>query len=385
VYLIQSTWLIGYNKEIDVNPKINKDRLINTFLDLCRIDSISKDERGVADYIISKIGDKYDVFEDDIGATIGGNTGNLYIYIPGNGDPIMFSAHMDTVGPVGGIEPVLGDDGIIRSAGDTILGGDDKIALAAFLEMLELLDSISNHRPIELVITVGEEIGLLGAYNFDVSLIKSEFGFIIDTSQPPGNAVNAAPGSEILKADFKGKASHAGIAPERGISALRAAAKAISGMELGRIDNETTANIGIMKSGNATNIIPEKAHIEGEIRSHNPNKLLSQKKHMNDCMREAAEEIGADVEIEWEHAYAAYNIPENSPSIALLKKADEKLGLPFKLLPGGGGSDGNVFNEKGLECIVLGCGMNDVHSTDENVSVEDLVDIARLVIELIKP
>lgn len=364
---------------------INKDRLLNTFIELCRIDSLSKDERGVADYIKSKIGERFEVVEDATGNIIGGNTGNLYVYVPGTGDPIMFSGHMDTVGPVGNIEPILGEDGIIRSAGDTILGGDDKVALAALLEMLELIDSIPDHRPVELVVTVAEEIGLLGAYNFDVSLIKSNFGYIIDTSQPPGNAVNAAPGSEILKANFVGKAAHAGIAPEKGISALRAAARAISAMKLGRIDYETTTNIGIMNSGNATNVIPEKAHIEGEIRSHNTDKLLSQKYHMNDCMQKAAEEVGAKVEIEWEYAYAAFKIPEDSASISLLKKADEALGLPFELLPGGGGSDGNVFNEKGIECVVLGCGMNDVHSTDENVAVKDLNDIARLVVELIKP
>ncbi|MCP4231884.1 MAG: M20/M25/M40 family metallo-hydrolase [bacterium] len=364
---------------------IIKDRLLTTFLELCRIDSISKDERAVADYVISKIGDKYDVNEDAAGSKIGGNAGNLYVYIPGIGEPVMFCAHLDTVGPVGAIEPVLGDDEIIRSAGDTVLGGDDKVALAALLELTEIIDDIPNHRPAEMVITVAEEIGLLGAYNFDVSLIKSKFGFVIDTSQPPGNAVNAAPGSEILKADFTGKAAHAGISPEKGISALRAAARAISEMKLGRIDNETTANIGIMESGSAINVIPEKAHLEGEIRSHNPDKLVSQKEHMNGCMREAANGIGADVETEWEHAYTAYIIPKDTPSITLLKEVDDKLGLPFELLPGGGGSDGNVFNEKGIECIVLGCGMNDVHSTDENVSVKDLNDITRLVVELVKP
>ncbi len=364
---------------------INEEHLLKTFLELCRIDSLSKDERAVADYIKSKIGDKLEIIEDATGNQIGGNTGNLYIYVPGTGDPIMFSAHMDTVGPVGNIEPILDDDGVIRTAGDTVLGGDDKVALAAFLEMLELIDGIPDHRPVELVITVAEEIGLLGAYNFDVSLIKSDLGYIIDTSQPPGNAVNAAPGSEILKADFVGKAAHAGIAPEKGINALQAAARAISGMKLGRIDEETTANIGIMESGNATNIVPEKAHLEGEIRSHDSGKLITQKEHMTTRLRDAAEKIGAKVKIEWKHAYAAFKIPEEAASITRLKKADDTLGLPFELLPGGGGSDGNVFNEKGLECIVLGCGMNDVHSTDENVAVKDLNDIARLVVELVKP
>ncbi len=363
---------------------INQDRLLETFLDLCRIDSLSKNERGVADYIKAKIGEKLDIFEDAAGDTIGGNAGNLYIYIPGTGEPIFFSAHMDTVGPTGNIEPVLGDDGIIRSAGDTVLGGDDKVALAALIELTELLDEISDRRPVELVITVAEEIGLLGAYNFDASLIKSKYGYIIDTSQPPGNAVNAAPGSEILNADFVGKASHAGIAPEKGISALRAAARAISGMKLGRIDNETTANIGILNSGNAINIIPEKAHLEGEIRSHDESKLKAQKEHMDTCLREAADDDGTAISVNWEHAYASYRIPDNAPSIEILRKADEKLGLPFKLLPGGGGSDGNVFNEKGIECIVLGCGMNDVHSTEENVAVKDLYDITRLVVELVK-
>jgi tripeptide aminopeptidase len=265
------------------------------------------------------------------------------------------------------------------------LGADDKVALAALLELAEIIDDIPDHRPVEFVITVAEEVGLLGAYSFDVSLIKSKFGFIIDTSQPPGTAVNAAPGSEILKADFTGKAAHAGINPEKGVSALRAAARAISDMKLGRVDKSTTANIGILNSGTAINVVPEKAHVEGEIRSHNPDKLVAHKEHMDGCMLKAAKEIGADVTIQWKYAYSAYKIPEDAVPIALLKEADKRLGLPFELYAGGGGSDGNVFNEKGIECIVLGCGMKDVHSTDESVSVKDLIDVARLVLELAKP
>lgn len=363
---------------------VNRERVIDTFMELCSIESPSKKERSIADYLKNKFKGYYQVLEDDTGRKIGGETGNLYVYIPGTGEPILLSGHMDTVVPTAGVKPILGSDGIIRSAGDTILGADDKIALAAFLELVHLLTDIPEHRPVEIVMSVAEEIGLLGAYNFDTGRLKSKIGFVFDTSQPPGTAVNAAPGSEVLKAEIRGCASHAGIAPEKGINALQAAARGIAAMRLGRIDFETTANIGILESGLATNIVPEKAHFEGEIRSHNTEKLLAQKEHMNACIIKGAEDIEAEAEIEWEKAYSAFKIGEDALPVQTLKKADDVLGLEYGLFAGGGGSDANVFNEKGIECIVLGCGMKDVHSTKENVSVEDLLDVADLTATLIR-
>jgi len=362
---------------------IEKKRLRDTFLDLVRISSPSRKERSVADYVTERVGGRYELIEDDAAGKVKGDTGNILVRVPGDGAPVLLSAHMDTVVPCDGVEPKI-RSGCVVSAGDTILGADDKCAIAAFLEFLEVADTVSNRRPVELLFTVCEEVGLLGAKHFDYSLLKSKTGYVFDASEPPGRAVTSAPSSDVLTVVIHGRAAHAGIEPEKGVSAVQIASAAIAEMKLGRIDHETTANIGEIEGGKAVNIVPAEAKVKGEVRSHDDEKLAAHVEHITKRLEEAAEHFGGSAEINWEPAYKRYAIPDDAPVVARFTNVCKRLGLETALVPGGGGSDANTFNVHGIESIVLGCGMENPHTTDERISLASLEKLAKLAVELAK-
>jgi len=362
--------------------------LLETFLELVRIDSESGNERAVCDFIKKKIGGfASGIIEDDTGLKIDGNCGNLLLHIAGNcsGAPvILLNAHMDTVKPGVGIIPVIDGD-VIRSSGETVLGADDKAGLAVIIELVRILkEENRRHGDLQLVITVSEEKGLLGARNLDRTLLKSDFGFSLDCAGPAGTIYNSSPSHDNLKAIILGRAAHAGMEPEKGISAIRVASLAVSRMKLGRIDFETTANIGIIHGGLAVNIIPDTAILEGEARSHNPEKLKRQLDGMSEALHSAALECGAEVDVEISHEYSSYNIDESSPPIDLMKRAALSMNITPSVKASGGGSDANIMNEYGIQIVPIGTGMRKCHTKEETLSISELEEILKWVLAAVE-
>jgi tripeptide aminopeptidase len=299
---------------------------------------------------------------------------------------------MDTVGPAEGVQPVL-RDGVFTSAGETILGADDKAGIAEIIEALDVVrEQGIEHCPIEVVITVCEEVGLLGAKHLDFGRLSARRGFALDT-QGVDRLIRTAPAANKMRFEITGRESHAGIAPEKGISAIAVAARGIAAMRLGRIDHETTANIGSIHGGQATNIIPRGVVLEGEARSHDEAKLAAQTEHMIDCLNEAArqaeqvidgERVQVTVGREIVSDYPRMAVAEDSPVVRLASQAAERLERSLAIRDGGGGSDANIFNGFGIETVILGTGMTRVHSVEESVSVADMVRVAELLVEIIR-
>lgn len=359
--------------------------MINTLLELLKIDSPARCERQVADYLIKyfeKLGYKLD--ED--------STGNLYLYIPppkflvggyieGKGEPIAFLSHMDTVSSTKGLEPVVTDTHI-RSNGKTILGADDKAGIALMCELVRRLDK--NCHPIELIFTVCEEIGLLGIKNIDYSKIKSRMAFVLDSGGPVGTIVTRAPSLERIDITVKGKSAHAGAEPEKGINAIAIAAKAISNIKQGRIDKETTLNIGKIQGGTATNIVPDLVVVEGEARSFNPGTLGSQVQDLETKFQSAADEFGGSIDFKHRLSFSTFNLDKDSPPVRLAVSAAERLGINYNITYTGGGSDANILNSYGIQSAGLGIGVFDAHTDRENVSLNDLYKGLEWLIEIVR-
>lgn len=367
---------------------IQEQRLVDAFLAYVRIDSPSFQERQLADFVrpqLEKLG--FTVYEDDAGAKIGGNCGNLYAHLPGSLDlpPLLFAAHLDTVEPSRGKKPLVREDGIITSSGDTVLGADDLAALAAILEAVRSIQEAGRpHRPLELFISVAEEQHLLGARHMEPERLSARQAYVLDTDGLPGLAINRAPGNITMTFQIQGKAAHAGMKPEEGINAIDVAARGISAMRLGRLDPETTANIGgIEGGGQATNIVAEKCRVRAECRSQDMDKMNAQADHMIACMQEAADQYGAKLDVDRVLTYVPYAVSEDSPVMVRFNKACQALGLSCQATGGGGGSDNNVLVLHGIEGLVLATGMTNCHSVNEQISIRDLVDTARLVEQLI--
>ena len=367
---------------------INDQRLLDCFIDLVRIKSLTYDERGVADYIKKTLGLlDVDITEDGTGAKIGGNTGNVIVRMSGDEgmSPVLLAAHMDTVEPADGVEPRI-DNGVISSSGGTILGADDKAGCAVMIELLRVLDEDRvDHPPIEAVFTVAEEKGLKGAYHLDIDALKARTGFVMDGDGPTGIIITKAPFQDYFKTKFTGKAAHAGVEPERGISAIEAASKAISNMRLGRIDDETTANIGVINGGRAINIVADETVIEGEARSHSISRLKLQVEHMKECVAGAAKETGAGYDIDIVRLYDGFSFRSEDTLVKAVIKAAERSGADPRLMTSGGGSDTNVFNKAGIESLNISCGQQRVHTTEESIAVIDMVKAVRMLEMLLRP
>lgn len=365
---------------------INKERLLNTFLDYVRIDSESRDEKAMAERLcadLAAIG--CEIYVDNTMDKTGSNTGNVYATLPGTapGEPILLCAHMDTVVPGVGVEPVV-EDGIIRSKGDTILGADDKSGVAAIVEGLRaVVEQNISHPTVEVVFTVCEEIGLYGSKYMDYSRLTAKKAAVLDAGLP-GVIVSAGPGQYKIEAAVIGRKAHAGSAPEKGVSAIQVLCEAISNMKQLRIDPETTANIGSIHADYPTNIVAERATMKAECRSRDPEKLEKQAKHMEDCLHLACEKYGAALELERTKVYDSYRHDENDPFIQQMSAAMTRVGLTPKLRAGGGGSDVNNMCPHGITALMVGTGMAKVHTTQEQIAVADLESTASLVLELIK-
>ncbi len=382
------------------NFSINRQRLADTFMSLVRIDSPSREEAAVAEWIKKN----FEAFRgcsacfDNSMESTGSQCGNLIIHIDGDIDapPLFFNAHMDTVEPGRGIIPVF-DGTVFRTDGTTVLGSDDKAAIAILFEVVRCLrEQGISHGSIDIVFTVCEEIGLLGAKALDTSLLRAKAGYALDTTDPD-TLINRAPEAVRLVIDVTGRAAHAGINPEEGINAIQVAARALARIPLGRIDHETTANIGTIHGGKATNIVPEKVRMEGEVRSHDSAMLRKVQDRIAGAFLRAADEYRAEtagsehqgtpeppfVQTEVFHDYPAMSVPEDHPLTAAAKRAAESAGRKLRVETTGGGSDANILNSKGLDTLILGIGMQNVHTTSEFILLEDMVRTARLTAGII--
>ncbi len=366
---------------------INRERVVKTFLEYVQIDSESLEEKDFAERVASDlIALGGEVSYDNAGEIIGGNVGNLYCKFEGdnNIEPIVLSAHMDTVKPGKGIKPIV-EGNLIKSDGTTVLGGDDKAGVVSIVEAIRVAkENNLSHRPIEVVFTIAEEVGLKGSKNLDYSKINAKKAIVLDSGGNAGQIIVAAPGQLKLTGDFIGKSAHAGVAPEKGISAIQIAAHAISNMKLLRIDEETTANIGAITANYATNIVAERVSILGEARSRDNDKLKVQGDHMMECIKEACEKFGGSFEGGLTHSYSGYKYGEDDAFIMEIKEACNRAELTPVTAMSGGGSDVNNMVEKGIQAVNLGCGMTKVHTTGEEITIENLVDTSKLVLELIK-
>ncbi len=365
---------------------INKDRLLRTFEELVKIDSPSKGEREMADKVkalFESLG--YAVTEDDAGEKIGGNAGNLFLRIPGEegNEPVFFGGHLDTVEPAKGKCAVTDEKGVITSKGETVLGADDLSAVAELYEVVSILKEHNiPHRPLEIAFFTAEELYTLGSRVFDFSKLKAKEAYVLDLSGDIGRAALRAPTFLYYKATVHGKASHAGFAPEAGVSAVKAAAEAISRIQIGHVDPDTTVAVGIVKGGLATNIVPEECTVEGEIRSYFDEKAYSELDKIRAYFNEAAENIGASVDFEVEKRAAAYHFTESSPIVSRFKAAAEKAGLAPELVETFGGSDANTTAEHGIPSLVIANGMNKIHTTEEYSSLDDLEKACKLILAL---
>ena len=356
--------------------KINQDRLVEHFIELVKIDSESRNEKEISERLATQLTEMgFRVERLAVPAEIS-NGFNIYANLPGELEgSILLSAHMDTVTPGNGVEPVI-KDGVISTAGDTILGGDDKSGIAAVMEAVRSIKEQGlPHKTVELAFTVYEEGGLHGSKNFDMSHVESKEAIVLDSGGDIGTIITVAPGQQNLKVSITGRPAHAGLAPEEGINALTVAADAITNMKLSRIDEETTANIGVVKGGQATNIVMPELFIEAEARSTNDDKLAAQVEHMVETFEAAAAKHGAEIDIQSTRAYNAFQMADDHPLVVAAMEAFAANGIEGKTMPTGGGSDANIFFEKGVDTINLSTGMANVHTTDEYIKIEDMAAI----------
>lgn len=367
--------------------RINKERVVQQFYDLIAIPCPSTQERQVADYLIREmeaLGGT--VTEDNAAAALQGTTGNLFINFPGTveGVPkILLSAHLDCVNPCAGIQATL-EDGVFRSDGATILGGDDKSGVTAILETLRCLKEQNiPHGPLQVVFTVCEEQGVAGSRNMDASLLDADFGYCLDSSGHPGKIIFAAPGQNKIFTKIHGKTAHGGLAPEKGINAIKKAAEILLDVPTARIDEETTCNIGIIHGGTATNVVPDLVEIAMDCRSRNLEKLEALTERIVAAYQEGGKKAGVPVDVEVRPSYKPYELPKDSPCILLAAKAAEELGLPVDVAATGGGSDSSHFNGNGVPCTVLGTGMTNVHTVEEILLEKDLYDICEWTLSIV--
>jgi tripeptide aminopeptidase len=326
-----------------------------------------------------------EVSSDRAGETFGSNGFNVLARLPGTlaGEPLLFSAHMDTVVPGVGVKPVV-KDGLISSSGDTVLGGDDKSGICGILEAVRVvLERNIPHRQAEILFTIGEEGGMRGAKAFDAKQLKSRQAYVFDSSGDVGKIIVEAPGQIKIHAEVIGRRAHAGLAPEEGISAIQVMAKGIARMNLLRIDEETTCNIGTIHAEYATNIVPERASLIAEVRSRSLDKLNRQAAHMRDCLQQACDEAGAVLDCKMSTNYVSYRVSAEDEMVQRALAAAERIGCHGYTTQGGGGSDANILNQHGVEAIVLATGMSKVHTTAETITVENLENTARWALELL--
>lgn len=367
---------------------MNKDRLIKSFIDLVNKDCESFNERSIADYIfdyLDRLG--INVNEDMAGDRIGGNAGNLYAYLEGDlpGNPIMFSAHMDTVKPGIGKKAVIQDNGDIVSEGDTVLGADDLSGVASILEAVRsIVEDEVPHRSIEILFTVAEEVYIRGSNELNYSKIRSKQAYVFDLSGPVGTAAVKSPTLVSFEAVFRGRTAHAGFTPELGIHAIIPAAKAVSQIKMGRVDDDMTVNVGVINGGIAKNIVPDSCFISGEVRSLDHQKAEEQAIEIKNICKRAARRYEAVLEFRTSYGCLAYDTPVDHDICRKFEDVCNELGIECSFVSTLGGSDQNNFAQNGIEGIVIASGMNNVHSVNEYSNTEELFRSARIAYELMR-
>jgi tripeptide aminopeptidase len=350
------------------------ERLHETFVRLCEIRSPTGEEREVADSVAAELRALgLEVSEDDAAGPAGAGAGNLLTRLPGRSDKwVMFCAHLDTVPHKGQIEVVCGEDGVFRSRDETILGADNKAAVAVFMELIARHAAEPPPVGIELLLTVAEEQGLRGAKAFDTSVLRSRVGFVLDHAGPVGEVIVATPTQQKILADFHGVEAHAGIRPEDGSSAIAAAAAAVSRMKLGRLDPETTANVGLISGGTSGNVVPGHCFIHAEARSLDSGRAGEVAASISDACTWGASEYGCDVDVRIEELFRGYRLPPSSPALALAEAGLRAAGREPARVAIGGGSDANALRLGGFDCVLLSNGTEAVHTADESVSARNL-------------
>lgn len=381
--------------DLTAEPEIavNVQRIQEEFAELTSIDSLSFEERRMANRLKDRLkGLGFDVFEDSAGDYYGGTAGNVYGYLKGtlpagaqSGRGILLSAHMDTVKPGKGKKAVFSEDGTITSGKDTVLGADDVAGIVEILEGIRCIQEAGlPHRDVEVLFPIAEEVYIKGTERFDFSRIRAKEAYVLDLSGPIGTAAIQAPTLISFSVTVKGKAAHAGFNPEDGIHAIQIMCRAIDRMVQGHVDEETTLNIGLINGGEATNIVPASCVCKGEIRSYSHEKALKVLNDVGEQFRQAAEEEHAEVSLERTIDLTAYQIKKDAPVVEHFKKACESLGISWKLTSTFGGSDNHNFVRRGIPGIVLSCGMYEAHSVREYTKIKDLEQGAQLVAKLIR-
>jgi len=368
-------------------PEWGSDALA-CFLELAALPSPPGEERAVADRVLDYLGALgLESDEDDAGVTVDSSIGNIYARLDasdGPGEPLFFCAHLDTVLPEGPIEPEVGEDEVVRNAAGTILGADDKSAVAAMLEAAaRLVEDGRPHAGVELLFTPKEEVGLLGAAAFDQTRFAARVGYVYDHAGPIGEIILGAPFQQKLDVRFHGRAAHAGMYPEEGRSAIAAAARAIADLRLGRLDDVTTASVGRIQGGTARNVIPEWCTFAAEARSHDERKLADLVREMVDAVTFAASLEECEVEAQVSGLSRGYRFRRDDLPVQIAAAALERVGREPSYILSGGGADANVFNERGLQCLNLANGMTDIHTPDERIAVADLHEMVEVTLALV--
>ena len=360
---------------------------LELFTELAGILSPPGEERAVADRIareLSELG--VALREDDCGPRIGSTIGNLYGRLDPTapGTPLFFCAHLDTVPPAGPIAPFIDEDGFVRNRGGTILGADNKAAVVAIVEAVRrVVEEPRPHAGVELVFTPMEEVGLIGAKEFDTRTLTARNGYVYDMAAPIGTVIMAAPSARKVDFRFHGRAAHSGMYPEEGRSAIAAAARAVADFRLGRLDDATTANVGVIRGGTARNIVPEWCSFEAEVRSLDDRTVAGVLEEMLEIATFAASLAECDLETEVGADYKAYRFSRDDVVVQLALRALERTGHTVRLETTGGAADANVFNDRGLACLNLANGMKDIHTPDERIAVDDLEAMVEVTLALI--
>jgi tripeptide aminopeptidase len=359
---------------------------VELFIELAALPSPPGEERAVADVVLRYLqGLGLQPDEDGVGPEIGSTIGNIYARVAptAEGTPLFLCAHLDTVPPTGPLMPVV-EDGVLRNAGGTILGADNKAAVVAMLEgVRRVLAEGRPHAGIELVFTPKEEVGLIGAYAFDVDRLHAEVGYVYDEAAPIGRVILGAPSSQALEVAFHGRAAHSGMFPEEGRSAILAAARAIADLRLGRIDDETTANVGVISGGTAGNVVPAWCTFRAEARSRDERKLDDLVQEMLDVFSFAATATDCEVETKLRRSYKGYRFTRGDDVVAIAADALSRCGFASDFGYSGGGADANVFNERGRRCVNLANAMTDIHTPDERIAVADLEAMVDVTVALV--
>jgi tripeptide aminopeptidase len=359
---------------------MSEQRIINSFIELVKINSTSRNEAAIRRYLLGELR------RLDCRPAVD-KKGNIHLTVNGalaHGPVMLFNAHLDTVTPGNNVRPKILKDRIV-SDGTTVLGADDKAGLAGILEMLRLLKEkkVLFHK-IKVILTVEEEIGLHGAKALNFEEVRADYCFVLDSDGDVGTVVNQAPAQEVLNFLVRGKAAHAGLNPEDGVNAIKIAGLAIAKIKSGRIDSETTANIGVIKGGLAGNIVPEETLVKTEARSRNEQKLQKQVRAMIDAFQQAAQKLGGSVEVKRRREYEAVNQPLDSAIIKITRAAARRINLPHKVLASGGGSDASLIFGYGVPTVGLGIGMENVHSTREYITLRNLTLLPRYLLALLQ-